>query len=367
MPINFINDIVTELDSTFTPEPTFFNTTSILDIVANVSSDAEAFVLEGLDEISDAVGDLTIASGNINGSLATATQDLFSFNLDTSNILASLRPILMSTSATLSLAEGIVDASFQFEDTVGELEDFDLATFSADGVERLISWVDTTLPIENGAILIDFDTFLGPINGSIDFAGGDLDVVLNTVVGDLDFSFDFGPDAQIILDDLGVLPGEIVINFDSGNIETAALGEIPLSSLSAELSLQDGIAELFVDTPIGSFLLPGFDLGAVANDLVFDALTGLTVDASLAEGQLDLLATREAEQFQTSIDLPDLAEQLIALVDQVDGGLTLGAGVLDGELAIGQDTITINETVAGLEELLTATPISDILGLPTTA
>ena len=366
MPIDLISDIISEADLMFTPDPDFFNTTSILDIVGGISPTVEALLLSGLDEAASATGEFTITSGAITGSLTTSTQDIFPISFDASGFLESLRPTLSSASATVSLTEGIVNATYEFGDLAGEVVEFNLASFAAGGLQTLITWIDTSVPIENGALQIGIDTFLGPINGSIDFTGGDLDIALDTFLGDFDFSFDFDSDDQVVVGDIGFPLGDIVINFDTGNVELGAVPPIPLSSLSSDISLQDGIATISVSTPIGTFE-PSFDLGELVNDVVFDTLTGLGVEASLLDGQFELLATRDSEQFQTSINLPEQLDDLVATVDQINGGFSLGAGVLSGELSIGQDNVfAISETVENIGGLLT-TALGDILDLPPSA
>ncbi|MBE7381858.1 MAG: hypothetical protein F6J95_010660 [Leptolyngbya sp. SIO1E4] len=363
LPNSLENAISSLLPLTVTPDQEFLEATSFLDIVSTISPEAGEFLLSGLDELGTATGDLTITAGVATGNLTTTTGETISGSFDAPTFLSEFGETLATSTGTLSLAGGILNASLQTGDDLYTVENFDLATFAAEGLAFLLSSVDTTIPLENGVFLINAETSLGPISGSIDIADGDLDLSFDTFAGDIDVSFDFGPEAQFpfaVASPLGNV--EAVVNLDSGSIEVPLVGtnpvSIPLSSLSGGLGLADGIATLDLDTQLGP-INTSFEIAPLLNDVVVDTLTGLTVDANLTGGQLGLLATRGTEQFQTDVDLVALNEELVATLLTTNGSFTLGSGVFSGELTIGDDVIAVNQTVDGISQLLT-TPFGDL-------
>ncbi|NER80173.1 MAG: hypothetical protein F6K42_11445 [Leptolyngbya sp. SIO1D8] len=362
---NLLDNVISPLfDLTITPDQAFLETTSLLDIVSTISPDAATFLTSNLDELETTAGELIVSAGVISGSLIDASGEiLLSGDFDAPTFLSEFGETLATASGQLSLVDGFVNTNFQFEDELFIIENFDLATFAADGFSFLLSSVETSIPLENGAFLISADTPFGPINSSIDIAGGDLDLSLETFAGDFDFAIDFGPEDQFpfsVSSPLGDI--EAIINLDSGNIEVPLFGnstDIPLSSLSGELTVVDSIATLDLDTQVGP-ISTSFEIAPFLNDVVVDTLTGITVDASLAQGQLNLLATQGSEEFQTNVDLVALNDELVATLLETDGGFALGSGVLSGELMIGGDLLTVSQSVDDIAQLLT-TPIGDLL------
>ena len=349
------------------PDSEFFDTTSVLDLVSTVSAEAEAFLLDGLATLETAVGEISIDAGVVDGILTTAT-DTFSALFDGPEFLTEALAVLADTTGTLSLVDGIVNATLQVEDDLFEVVDFDLATFAADGFSFLLSSIDTTLPIENGALLIDVETGLGPVSGVIDIADGTLDVDLDTPIGELDFTTDFGSEAVYTFEvptPLGTV--DATLNLDSGNLEIPLfIGSpiiVPLSSLSGDLALADGTATLAIASQIGP-IATSFEVDELVNDLVIDTLTGVSIDAALTpDGLLDVLATSGTEIFETTVDLVDLGAQAVSLLEQTSGDISLNEGLISGILSVGDDSFEITETVADLATLLT-NPIGDLFALP---
>ncbi|MEL6762232.1 MAG: hypothetical protein AAFO87_00995, partial [Cyanobacteria bacterium J06607_6] len=79
---NLFNSIASE-DALLSvvPDSDFFETTSVLDLVSTVSAEAEAFLLDGLETLETAVGEISIDAGVFDGILTTAT-DTFSALFD---------------------------------------------------------------------------------------------------------------------------------------------------------------------------------------------------------------------------------------------------------------------------------------------
>jgi hypothetical protein len=352
------------------PNEGFLETTALFDIVATFSPDAADFVVNTFADLETATGELAIDAGVITGTLLSDTTEIIIDSFDVPTFIATdLRDILTEATGRLSLADGLVNATLQSGEDLFNIENFDLATFAADGLVFLLSAVDTTVPLENGAFLIQTETELGPINGMVDVADGRLDIDLDTFAGALNWSMDFGPEAVFPFEvptDLGTF--DALVNFDSGNLELPILAgtaiEIPLSSLSGDLQLSDGLATLSLDTRIGP-VTTSFAIAETVNDLVIDTLTGLTVDANLTGGQLEVLSTSGTETFATVLDLVDLSAQLETALLETNGTLTLQDGLFTGVITVGQDTFPIAESVAELANGFVA-PIGELIALPPT-
>jgi hypothetical protein len=247
--------------------------------------------------------------------------------------------------------------------------EFDLATFEADGLSFLVSEVDSVFPIMDGTVFISEDTPWGVVEDAIAFGNGALDIAVESPAGAFDLALPFSPDAQFLFavpTPFGTVDANV--NFFTGNIEIPFLSgfdiEVPLNTLSGELALSDGDAALTFDTVLGPFTAE-FALDELVSDAAVDFLTGVTLDAQLLAGQLDVLATSGAEAIATSFDLIDLNNQAVELAEQLDGEFSLGAGVLTGTASLGAEVIAIEQSVAGLTDLLEI-PLSEVFSnLPT--
>ncbi|MGF1457760.1 MAG: hypothetical protein ACFBSG_01900 [Leptolyngbyaceae cyanobacterium] len=356
-----------ESDATFGVDPNFefFDNTSLLDLVTDISPVAATFLLdEVVAPLETATGELTIEAGVIEGTLAISDDESLSFSLDGPALLSEAGTLLETATGALTLADGIVDATLTLDTEIYEVNQFDLATFAAEGLGFLITAIDTSIPIVDGAFLIDIDTALGDVTGSIDVAGGSLDLDLVTPAGEIDFSVPFSPEAQyefaIPLFGASI---DATVNLFTGNIEVPVFGmdiAVPLESLSGELGLDEGIATLTLDSDFGP-IATSFDVAELVDDWVIDTLTGLTVDAALLSGQLDVFATSPTDDFAATVDVLSLADQAIATLSQTDGALTLADESISGVITV-EDTPLDIEGAINLADLLN-TSLSNLLAL----
>lgn len=349
----------------FAPDSEFLNE-SLLELVAAISPEAEAFVLDGLDTLATATGDLSIAAGQFEGSLTTAAGETLPISLDAPTMLSQAGDLLGDANGSLSLVDGILNASLDLGEDLLEVVDFNLAAFAAEGLSFLVSEADAVFPIENGTLAISEETPLGLFEGAIAFGNGVLDIDLLTPAGDLDFAIPFSPEALfpfVVPTPLGDV--DAVVDFFAGNISAPLpFGmdiEVPLDSLTGDLTLSDGIASLSFDTPLGP-ITTDFDVDDLVGDVVVDYLTGVSIDAQLLTGQLEVLATSGTESAETSVDLIGLANQAVDILTQTNGELSLDAGLLSGLISIGEETIDVNQSVDDLLDLL-ASPIGDLFAL----
>jgi len=355
--------VETTADLSVTPDSEFLSTTALLDLVAAFSTDAEAFLLDGIDTLATSTGAFTITEGVLEGSLSTESGETLPVLIDGPGLLGEAVDLLSTAIGSLSLVNGIVVADLAIDDELYEVVDFDLATFAADGLSFLLSELDTTLPIEAGQLLLSTETELGLFEGIIDLTGGILDIDVTTPAGDLDFALPFEPDDQVLIP-TPIAGVEAIVNFASGNVELPIFGmnfDIPFETLFGNLELSDGIATLNIDTPLGP-ISSELAIADLVGSTVIDYLTGVSIDAELLDGQLDLLANSGTESFETTVDLLALGATAIDTLTQTNGDLLLDSGLLTGSASLGEESFEIAETVDSLVDLLT-TPFSDLLAL----
>lgn len=360
---------LTESDFTleFASDASFFDETTPLDLIVLISPGLETDLLTSLTDLETATGTLTITNGLIEGTFETDTGEIIADSLDLPDLLTDLNALLLDSAGTLSLANGFLNATLISGDEQFDIANFNLASFAAEGISFLLSEVETTTVLQDGALAIDTETLLGPVFGVIDFGNGFLDIDLDTPLGVLDFERDFGPEDQYSFSlptSLGTFDANF--NLDSGLIEVDLfLGmelDIPISSLTGSFVLDDGVAALTVDTPLGG-VTTDFEFADLIGDQVFDFLTGLTVDADLLAGQLNLAATDGQELVETTVDLLGLNAEAIATVSQTNGDFALVEGALNGVASVGEEAIAISGSVDDLIGLLTM-PLSGFFASP---
>lgn len=349
----------------FVPDAEFLNA-SVLELVAAISPEAEAFVLDGVDTLATASGDLTVTGGVFEGNLVTDIGETIPFLFDAPAELSQIGDFLTAASGSLSLANGILNATIDLGDDLYQVTDFDLATFAAEGLGFLLSEVDAVFPFVDGTLFVSEDTPLGVVEGAIAFGNGALDLDLLTPAGALDFTIPFGPAAQFPFE-VPTPFGDVdaTVDFFAGNVAIPLpFGmdiAVPLDELTGTLTLGDGIATLAVDTPIG-LIGTSLDVDELVGDVVVDYLTGVSIDAQLLAGQLDILANSGTAAFETSVDLVDLNNQAIDTLTQTNGELNLDAGLLSGIISVGDEAVGVTQSVDDLIDLLT-TPLGDLFAL----
>ncbi|NEQ43684.1 MAG: hypothetical protein F6K00_09060 [Leptolyngbya sp. SIOISBB] len=367
---NLVNSLLESVDAIdvdidFMPDAGFFDN-SFSELLAAISPEAEALLLDGVDTLIDTTGELAIAAGVLEGTVSTPEDGPLPILFDAPAALTELGDLLTDASGSLSLVDGFVNAVLELDDDQYEIIEFDLATFAADGLSFLISEAETVLPIVNGTVLVSEETPLGLVEGAISFGGGSLDVDIETPAGAFDLVIPFSPDTQFafaVPTPLG--PVDANVDFFTGIIAVPFLPgldiEVPLDSLSGELELDDGTASLTLDTLLGP-IETNFEVDALVSDTVVDFLTGVTFDAQLLSGQLDILATSGEEAIATAFDLVDLNNQVIEFVAETNGDLSLDSGLLSGFISVGTDTLDIEQSVDDLLDLL-AVPLSELFAL----
>jgi hypothetical protein len=183
---------------------------------------------------------------------------------------------------------------------------------------------------------------LGPVVGTVDVAGGDLNLDLNTPLGLFATVIDFGDEAQVPFD-TGAVSG--VVNFNTGNVEVnlgPIAARVPISAFSGDLALDDGRATLTTTLPgLGQPLSVDLEVGPLASQAVVDWVRDLTVAGTITDGLL-------AATLESPFGFEEIRFDTVAFTNQ---GAEFFAGV-DGRIDIGGGVLTANLT----------TPLGDLEG-----
>ena len=334
------------------PWAIFFTTTSFLALVQEISSEVEPFV-ESLDDIS---GTLTFNDGIISADFTTP-DGTFQGIFDGVAFLTDFAQLAADTNGTLLLSGGLLTADL----TIGDesfVDTFNVAEFASDWVSSFLFELETTATFANGVVDLDVQTPVGPIAGSLGFAGGELNLDLKaTPFGPLMGAVDFKEDAQISLHD----GDAVVLDLNSGELlielfPFVPVIAIPLENLSGNITIDDGVATVSVDTVLGEFE-GSFEFGALASELAAEYVTDLVGEAVIEDGVLIGNLGTPYGLFETSLDVPDLANQAAEFLSEVSGTVTLGEGSVNADL-----TTPLGPVIGGLDLSQVATYLDMPLG-----
>lgn len=295
--------------------------------------------LDNLDQIS---GVLEIQGGIVTGDLTLAEGTTLAVDLNIPAELQRLANLAATTNGTLTLNDGLLNASLTAGAETITLADFDLAALLGQGVLAATNSLEVTLPFTNGVFSLDFQTLLGPVVGTVDVAGGDLNLDLNTPLGLFATVIDFGDEVQVPFD-TGAVSG--VVNFNTGNVEVnlgPIAARVPISAFSGDLALDDGRATLTTTLPgLGQSLSVDLEVGPLASQAVVDWVRDLTVAGTITDGLL-------AATLESPFGFEEIRFDTVAFTNQ---GAEFFAGV-DGRIDIGGGVLTANLT----------TPLGDLEG-----
>lgn len=286
--------------------------------------------LDNLDQIS---GVLEIQGGIVTGDLTLAEGTTLAVDLNIPAELQRLANLAATTNGTLTLNDGLLNASLTAGAETITLADFDLAALLGQGVLAATNSLEVTLPFTNGVFSLDFQTLLGPVVGTVDVAGGDLNLDLNTPLGLFATVIDFGDEAQVPFD-TGAVSG--VVNFNTGNVEVnlgPIAARVPISAFSGDLALDDGRATLTTTLPgLGQPLSVDLEVGPLASQAVVDWVRDLTVAGTITDGLL-------AATLESPFGFEEIRFDTVAFTNQgadffagVDGRIEISGGLLTADL-----------------------------------
>ncbi|PSN11650.1 hypothetical protein C7293_23465 [filamentous cyanobacterium CCT1] len=319
------------------PDDAFLSSNSVLSLLAAFDPSFSELVADFADALPDAVGQVAIADGLFDVELMLADGTALTGSFDAPATLRSYADLAAVSDGTVTLSGGILEAAIAAEGETAALSDFDLSAATSALVLGAVSAIDATIPLTNGAFVVDLPSALGPISGTIDVAGGDLNLDLATPFGQLVADIDFQDDAIFPFTAPVPVLGDITgaVDFNSGNI-VASLGAfgdlaLPISALSGELTLADGLADLTATLPVGSGTsLPvasDIELGPLASEYVAEFVQDLEGTGTLTNGILDATVESPLGLFETVFDVVAFTSQGANFFAGVDGVIDINNGI----------------------------------------
>lgn len=298
--------------------------------------------------LGDISGQVVVTAGLFEADLILGDGSLLQGQIDGPATLTQLAALATATTGTATLSGGFLNGSLTTGDDTLRIEDLDLAALSGDVVLNTLSAINTTVDFTNGAFSFAADSALGPLSGTLDIAGGDLNLDLATPLGAFSLDLPFGPSARIPFVVSAPVGGSIngVADFSTGLISVSLgfLGNvaIPIADLSGTLSLADGVASLTsgvqIDTGIpfvGTITVPlsaDLEIGPLASEYVAEFVQDLTASLTLSDGIIDLVGNGPLGEFSTSFDVAAFTHQGAAFLAGTDGVLGIGDGLLSADL-----------------------------------
>lgn len=292
-----------------------------------------------VDSLLGATGSLFLDGSAISGKLTLdgVTTDI-AVDLDTT--LAELNTLLLDASGTLLLTDGQLAGDLTIDDSQ-YLVDIDVEGLVADSLTTLITSADFSAEFSNGVFTLDIPTgFDENIQGTLDFAGGDLDLnITDSPFGDFERSFAFPDDSQFVIpvNDMGI--SELELDLAAGLVRVPLGGtgstpiDLPLTLFSGTLEVSNGEATLDISLGTLANVETTFDIGPLASQVASALVQDLSGEVTLGAGEIagsftsDILGTVE---FASTVD--DLIAQAGAFLDQTSGVLSLDGGTANLEL-----------------------------------
>ena len=345
---------VSELLSTIAPDLSQLSITPILDQGVDI-----------LSELIDSVGNLSIDGTSLSGELTV--DDLpQSFTLDLSDeiddFVGDASDFLAGITGSANLSDGQFVGEVVVDDAPYELS-LNIMDALTSSLTNLLSTADVMLPFANGAFAVDIDTFLGDIEGTIDFAGGDLDLDLATPFGAVDTSVLFPDDAQFEapVDIFGA--STVELDFAAGVLQTSVFNTpitIPLETFSGELGLTAGMATLTLDEffPGAAPIETTFEVGPLASEVAIALTEDLSGEIAIDAGEVTGTIMSGLGEFDIAASFDDLLLQASSVIDQTTGSLSLNNGLASidlttpfGDLAGTLVLATVDDALASMVSL----------------
>ncbi|HEY9735981.1 MAG TPA: hypothetical protein V6D06_06850, partial [Trichocoleus sp.] len=283
----------TESSLVFEPDPNFFNTATLLSLLGSFSAELEGEVGDLVGSIDSLEGTVAVENGVFTTDI-TFPEGALQETIDVPAGLRGLADLGAITSGVLNINDGIVNGSITTGETVLGLESLDFAATASALVEQFLTGLEGTFTFADGIFAVDAGTPFGAVTGTVGFAGGALTLDLLTPAGAIAGTVDFPDDAVIPFDFpvlMGTLPG--AVDFNRGYVFAGPVRffpPVPLEELSGSIFVDDGLATLDLQTPLG--ILPvEFEFGSLASSTVFDTLTNFSGSATVTDGVIDASLT----------------------------------------------------------------------------
>lgn len=360
-----------DYDLNFEVNSDFLAANSILSLIETVSPSVATLITDTAANLSESSGQVLITGGVLEASVVLADGTALEGLVDLPATLRDGANLVALSNGSFTLADGILSATITTGDQTATLAGFDLANVLGTLVFDILTAIDVTATFTHGAFSFVEDSVFGPISGTLDVGGGDLNIDLVTPFGAFSTDIDFGEGAvlpfTVPVPILGSLNG--VVDFNAGYI-VAPLGPlgnlaVPISSLNGTLSLIDGVASLQTSVPIatglpfvGNLSVPvavDIEVGPLASQYVADVVTDLVATGTLTDGLLTAAVDSPLGLFETTFDVVAFTTQGADFFAGVDGLIELGNGLL---------TVNLTTPIGDVNGSLTLSEIANVIEAP---
>jgi hypothetical protein len=316
----------------------FLATTSPLMLLGAFSPSLADTVESFANNITDLSGQIIINGGVFDTNLTLPDGSTVSRVFDVPTTLTTYADLAGITNGTATLTGGILQAEITTGEASASLENVNLAEIVSTQVLAFVNGLNGVIPFENGAFTFATDSALGPISGSADIGGGDLNLDILTPFGAVSADVDFGEGAVfpfVIPSPLGDIDAAIDLN--AGNV-VASLGffgdiAIPISDIDGSLTLADGIATFSADVFGLGTVESELAIGPLASEAVAELIQDLDGTATITEGVLEASLTSDAlGDFVTTFDIEAFTRQGASFFDEVSGAISIGEGTLTADI-----------------------------------
>ncbi|MBD1872216.1 hypothetical protein H6F75_01865 [Nodosilinea sp. FACHB-131] len=326
----------------FTPNESFFSSTSVLTLLAAFDPSFADLVADLASGLPDATGQISVEDGRFAANLLLADGTALTGTFDAPTTLRGFADLAAVSDGTFTLDGGILEAAIATDGQTATLPPVDLAAAASTFVLDAINAIDDTVPFANGAFTLDLATALGPLSGTVDVAGGDLNLDLATPFGQLVADIDFEDDAVFPFATALPLVSDIngVVDFNSGNIvaSSSVYGDlsVPLSAVTGSLNFADGLASLDASVPISpSLSLPvatDLNIGPLASEYVAGFVQDLNGTGTITDGVLDAAIESPLGLFETAFDVVAFTNQGADFFAGIDGVIDVSGGIATASL-----------------------------------
>lgn len=347
----------------FEPNLDFLSANTLLSLLGGFDPELQTEVEDFVGSLDQAEGEITVTNGVVTSDLSFADGTTLQGTLDTPTALLDLANLAANSNGSLSLNTGFLTGELTSGETTVSLENFDLATTAGSLVEDFLTSLEGTFAFADGIFTVDAPTPFGPITGSVGFATGALTLDLLTPAGAIAGAVDFGDDAVIPFDvplGTGLVTG--LVDFNQGLVSIPLFpgyeATVPLEALAGNVTVEDGIATLNLDTSFGTYPI-AFEFGPLASEAVSDFVNDFSGSATVTNGVFEGSLETPLGPLSATVDLVALANQAADFAQQVSGSVSVAAGsataLLDTPLGLIDQVIDLTNV-----DSLLSTPLIDL-------
>ncbi|MEB3359972.1 MAG: hypothetical protein VKK04_24815 [Synechococcales bacterium] len=313
--------------------PALLDTSELVELVEALFDDEAAWIDDLADLAETVTGTVVFENGVVTANLASAEGDVMG-TVDLVSEINELVDDLTGLTATATLSGGRLVGEIlglSSDDPLSDpfVFDLDLSSLVDITLTSLIQSWDDEFTVENGQIPINIPSTFGDITGTLSYLPGEVAIALTTPFGDIAETLPL-PDGLVFSAD------GVVVDLDTGNALVDVLPQLPggnitlpLSSLTYNVTVVDGIATVSVPTPLFGTFEAEFDLTPLVRDYF---LTPFFAEAegtlAIAEGILTSSFTTPYGTLEDTLDLTAFLTTLATDFSTLNGTLTFDGGTL---------------------------------------